>query len=191
MNKKLGNIASIMSGCFLSEGADGNLLYLKVRDFTGNYIHQGDLRPSVFASEKTERFLLKDEDLLFAAKGNANFCYCYKESVGRAVASNAFFVIRVQDKTVLPEYVCCYMNQPTILNSLRMQARGTGIQLIGKDVLEKLLIPIPPMEVQQRICEYDRLRRKETELLEQIAQRRQDISGLQLMNMINLYEYGK
>lgn len=180
-----------MSGCFLSEGADGNLLYLKVRDFTGNYIHQGDLRPSVFASEKTERFVLKDKDLLFAAKGNANFCYCYRESVGCAVASNAFFVIRVQDKTVLPEYVCCYMNQPTILNSLRMQARGTGIQLIGKDVLEKLLIPIPPMEVQQRICEYDRLRRKETELLEQIAQRRQDISGLQLMNMINLYEYGK
>ncbi|MCQ2347687.1 MAG: restriction endonuclease subunit S [Paludibacteraceae bacterium] len=191
MNKKLGNIASIMSGCFLSEGADGNLLYLKVRDFTGNYIHQGDLRPSVFASEKTERFLLKDEDLLFAAKGNANFCYCYKESVGRAVASNAFFVIRVQDKTVLPEYVCCYMNQPTILNSLRIQARGTGIQLIGKDVLEKLLIPIPPMEVQQRICEYDKLRRKETELLEQIAQKKQDISGLQLMNMINMYEYGK
>ncbi|MCQ2342995.1 MAG: restriction endonuclease subunit S [Paludibacteraceae bacterium] len=191
MNKILGNIASIMSGCFLSEGADGNLLYLKVRDFTGNYIHQGDLRPSVFASEKTERFLLKDEDLLFAAKGNANFCYCYKESVGRAVASNAFFVIRVQDKTVLPEYVCCYMNQPTILNSLRIQARGTGIQLIGKDVLEKLLIPIPPMEVQQRICEYDKLRRKETELLEQIAQKKQDISGLQLMNMINMYEYGK
>lgn len=191
MNKTLGDIASIMSGCFLSEGADGNLLYLKVRDFTGNYIHQGDLRPSVFASEKTERFVLKDEDLLFAAKGNANFCYCYKESLGRAVASNAFFVIRVQDRMVLPEYVCCYINQPSILNKVRMQARGTGIQLIGKDALASLPIPIPPMEVQQRICEYDRLCRKETELLEQIVRRRKDISGLQLVNMINLYEYGK
>lgn len=180
-----------MSGCFLSEEADGDLLYLKVRDFTGNYIHQGDLRPSIFVSEKTERFILKNGDLLFAAKGNANFCYYYRESIGRAVASNAFFVIRVQDKAVLPEYVCCYMNQPTILNRLRMQARGTGIQLIGKDVLESLSIPIPPIEVQQRICEYDCLRRKETELLEQIAQKQQEVSCLQLMNMINKYEYGK
>lgn len=72
-----------------------------------------------------------------------------------------------------------------------MQARGTGIQLIGKDVLESLSIPIPPIEVQQRICEYDCLRRKETELLEQIAQKQQEVSCLQLMNMINKYEYGK
>ena len=88
---KLTDIAEITSGTYQKEITDGDLLYLQVKDFKSSYLADGELKPSIIDSGKIAKYTLIDKDLLFAAKGTSNFCALYRETMGKAVASSAFF----------------------------------------------------------------------------------------------------
>jgi hypothetical protein len=60
--------------------------------------------------------MLKDGDVLFAAKGTKNFAAVFENHNEPSVASTSFFVIRPTDKKVLPQYLAWFLNNYTYTN---------------------------------------------------------------------------
>jgi restriction endonuclease S subunit len=88
------------------------------------------------------------------------------------VASSNFYILRINCKDVLPEYVGWYLNQPAAQEYLRSRSQGTYIALITKADIGEMEVPIPPLSVQQQVVRVASLRRAEQDLLRQLESKR-------------------
>jgi len=187
MKKKLKEIAIVQSGVYFKNEPDGEVLNLQVKDFTPSLtIRAGDkLKPTLPGDSRTAAHLLHEGNLLFASKGTYNFCAIYNKVVGKAVASSSFLVIRLAESCgVLPEYVAWYLNHPQTMQQLKLSARGTSIPAISKTTLEETEIHIPAIEKQQIIINLARLQKRERQLREQLALKKEMFINSLLMRSI-------
>lgn len=173
MHALIKEIATVQSGIYQKEFPEGDVIYLQVNDFEDTMPKKKQLHPSLLYAEKLGGHILEEGDLLFAAKGTSNFCALYHAETGNAVASSAFFVIRIKDKDLLlPNFLCWYLNHPAILALLQSQAVGSSIPSITKRMLEELEINLPDKEWQLKIVEISRLHQQEKKLRQSIAEKR-------------------
>ena len=180
--KKISEIANITSGTYLQTAPDGDTAYLQVKDFTTDAPVK--MASKVRMSKKVQNCLLRNNDILFAAKGAVYLAQCYNENDGNAVASTAFFVIRLKDNDILPEYLCWFLNQHRTEVYIKAQQQGTGVPAIRKGVVEQLEVPVPDQPTQRNIVALAQLAKKEYQLRKEIALKEQLLIEQQLMNLI-------
>lgn len=168
MKTTVGDIASIQTGLFAKPSGIGEVVYLQSRHFDESGNLNTALHPDLMADGISEKHLLRNGDVLFAAKGTKNFATVYEYHNLPAVASTSFFVIRLTVKNVLPEYLAWFLNSHSTQMLLKGQAIGTSIPSISKQVLENLGIPVPVIETQKLILEIARLRNREKALKQEI-----------------------
>lgn len=184
MNVKIKNIAIIRSGIYLKELPDGDAIYLQVKDFNESRLMYDHLKQTVIFSGKSSNHILQQGELLFAAKGTSNFCVKYPAVIGNAVASSAFFVIKVDDGRVLPDFLAWFLNLPDTLSLLRSQAVGTATPSITKRMLEELSLNLPDIQTQKKIVEFSHLQKRESELFSEIEQKRNLLNNALLKRII-------
>ncbi|MEZ4826092.1 MAG: restriction endonuclease subunit S [Bacteroidia bacterium] len=180
----LRNIANIQTGLFTKPAGFGDVVYLQSKHFDEKGQLVGELHPDLTADNISEKHLLNPGDVLFAAKGTKNFAAVYENHNQSAVASTSFFVIKVIDKKVLPDYLAWFLNHPQTQNYLKSKARGTSIPSIAKSALEDLKITIPSLEKQKLIIRISELTLKETELRIRILTQRNQLIEKQIMNAL-------
>lgn len=185
MKTVIKNITNIRTGLFAKPLGRGEVLYLQVKYFDDYGRLQTTLFPDLFAEDIPEKHLLKPGDVLFAAKGTKNFAAVYESHNSPAVASTSFFVIRIKDKNILPEYLAWFLNNHSIQTILKEQAIGTSIASISKTVLEGLEIIVPDTEIQNIILQITKLRDKERVLKQKIDSLREKQIQQQIINAIN------
>ena len=166
--QRLGNISAIQTGIFAKPIGEGEIVYLQAKHFdeSGNLISK--LHPDLFFSNVSIKHLLLPGDVIFAAKGLKNFATAYELHNLPAVASTSFFVIRLQDESVLPRYLAWFMNHPLTQNLLKANAHGTAMASISKAVLQELEISIPSLRTQEIILRISELRKNEKQLARQL-----------------------
>ncbi len=164
----LQHIATIHTGVFARPGQEGDIAYLQVRHFDEAGNRTSRLLTDLPGNPRTEKHLLQQGDVLFAAKGAKNFAACFEENGTKTVASTSFFVIRLQNGAVLPAYLAWFLNHPQTLARLKRQAKGSAMASIPKTALAELEIPVPARAVQERILKVAALRQRERQLQEQI-----------------------
>ena len=173
MKTTLGHITSIQTGIFAKTVSDGDVAYLQAKHFDENGELNSVLHNDLKADNRTEKHLLKNGDILFAAKGTKNFATHYKEQNQPSVASTSFFVIRVHPNfrnKILPEFLVWFINNPSSQNILKSRAIGTSIVSISKTVLEELEISVPPIETQKAILKIHSLRKLEISIQKQMEE---------------------
>lgn len=179
---KLGEVTSMQSGIYLKTDPEGEISYLQVKDvLPGNEIDY-DRLAMVRRGEVESRHFLRANDLLFAAKGASNFCFLYDGGEKGVVASSSFIVIRIKSKEVLSEFLCCFLNSPSVLGRLKDSSVGTGIQVIPQSVLGKLEVALPPVEVQRLLVEIDCLRKEGEHIQEQINELKRSVQDYLLVD---------
>mgnify|MGYP000867997747 FL=1 len=141
--------------------------------------------PDLNYSDKVKKHLLFPGDVLFAAKGSNNFATTYLSNYPAAVASSSFFVIQLFDKNILPEFLTWMLNSPPAQEYFKSKAKGSAIPSVTKTALEELVVPIPTIEIQQKILYIDQLRKKEMYLYERLAKLRNDQTQLSLAQYLN------
>ncbi|MFN8699863.1 MAG: restriction endonuclease subunit S [Flavobacteriales bacterium] len=164
MKSTIQQIASIQTGVFARPTGSGDLVYLQARHFEEDGRLVTVLHPDLSAEGITQKHILREGDILFAAKGSKNFAAVYEAHNQPAVASTSFFVIRPMVRFVNPEFLAWCLNSPAILSQLKAQATGTGIPSISKQVLEAMEIDIPDLSTQKAIVRIAALRRKQQKL---------------------------
>jgi restriction endonuclease S subunit len=167
----LKNIAYIQTGIFAKPANEGQIVYLQAKHFDETGILKSSLFPDLKTEDISEKHLLKNGDIIFAAKGTKNFAALYENKNQPAVASTSFFVIRLnedfQDR-VLSEYLTWYLNSAPSQNYLKSQAVGSSIVSISKSVLEELEVSIPDLNTQMSVLRIIHLRNSEKKLQQQI-----------------------
>lgn len=182
LRRILSEIAEVVSGVYLQAEPYGNISYLQIKDLLSESPEK--TASKVTLSPKNERYLLAKGDLLFAGKGTTYLCKVFDLDIP-AIASTTLYIIRLTSKDILPDYLCWYLNQPSIMAVMKAQQVGTGTPLIHKQVVENLEIPIPDLNTQQRIVELAKLQTREKELYQALAEKRELITSQIIMNILN------
>jgi restriction endonuclease S subunit len=178
------DITHIQTGLFAKPSGIGELVYLQSKHFDEYGQLLSVLHPDLVAEGISEKHLLKDGDILFAAKGTKNFAAVFDNHNEPSVASTSFFVLRPTENKVLPEYLAWFLNHPSTQHIIKDNARGTAIPSIRKAVLEDLEITVPSIENQRIVVAVADLVRKENELRMAILQKRNLLIEQQIINAI-------
>ncbi len=186
MQTRLKNIATLQTGLFAQPIKNGDLVYLQSKHFDEDGQLQKGLKPDLLAGEIGEKHILKPGDVVFAAKGNRNFAAVFENHNVSAVASTSFFVIKLTDNNILPEYLAWFLNASATQAILKDQAQTTSIPSISKIVLENLEIIIPTIHAQKIVLEVEKLRRREKLLRKKIELLRDSLTQQQIQKCINI-----
>lgn len=184
MKTELKHIANIQTGVFAKPVAKGDIAYLQPKYFDELGKLTTNLEPDLNSVGISEKHILKQGDVIFAAKGSKNFAARFDLEDISAVASTSFFVIKIFEKNILPEYLTWYLNHQTTMKYLKSFARGTSIASISKDVLNELEIIVPSLEKQQLIFKIDDLRTAERQITMKLLSLKQTINQQQLYNAL-------
>jgi len=184
MTTPLRDIADLQSGVYAQPQAMADTYYLQSVHFdkAGNF--DAAVRPQLKSNDKLARHRLRSGDILFAAKGLNNFGTVYEESIGPAVASSSFIVIRLHQDMLHkldPHYLAWYLGHALQVKQFHKQL-GTTIPSISISALSELEIGIIPMERQQLILQIQSLKNQETELMGLLEEKRERLINQQLLN---------
>lgn len=184
MRKLIKEVSSIQTGYFGKPSGKGSVVYLQAKHFNEYGQLQDILYPDLEAENISERHFLEEGNVLFAAKGTKNFAAVFENHNEPAVASTSFFVIKLTDVRILPQYLTWFLNNYETQAILKGQAIGTSMPSISKQVLENLEIFIPNIETQKVILRITNLRNREKELKQQIERLREKQIQQQIINAI-------
>ena len=182
--KILSGIAKVVSGVFLQTDPYGDVSYLQIKDLLSESPEK--TASKVTLSPKNERYILAKGDLLFVGKGTTYLCKMFDLDIP-AIASTTLYIIRLTSKDVLPDYLCWYLNQPSVMAVMKAQQVGTGTPLIRKQVLEDFEIPVPEIDTQCQIVELAQLQTREKELYQALAEKHEQLTNQLIMNKLNKY----
>ncbi len=179
---RLGEITNILSGIYKKGSPTGEIACLQVKDL---------LMPSpettasrIECTPKLDTYMLRKGDILFAGKGTTYLCKMFDLDIP-AVPSTTLYSIRLQSNMVSPEYLCWYLNHPSIVAAIKTMQAGSGTPLIHKPALENLEVIIPDKKTQRLIVDLSSLQKREKEILEAIAEKRMQITNQILINELN------
>lgn len=180
----LKDISLIQTGLFAKPSGIGDMAYLQSKNFDEFGQLHSILHLDLKGDGISDKHILKDGDVLFAAKGTKNFATVFENHNEPSVASTTFFVIKLKDRMILPQYLAWYINSISIQKKLKAQAIGTSIPSISKHVLENLEIVVPSFEIQKAILQITKLRNKEKVLKLKIETLRENQIQQQIINAI-------
>jgi restriction endonuclease S subunit len=166
MQKRLGDIASITTGVYDKMQPSGDTLYLQGAHFNeyGQLREDIIIKPELLADERLAKHLLTDGDILLIAKGGSNRACIYHREIGKAVASSIFFVVRLFDRQLLPEFLQWYLNTSYMQDVFSGLSIGTHISSLSKKVLSEIEVPVLPLKNQKEILHAQLLWDKEKAL---------------------------
>jgi hypothetical protein len=130
-----------------------------------------------------DRYWVKPGDILFRSRGDRNTATCLPDSLDEpAVAVMPLVVLRPAPSQVDAGYLAWFINQASTQRYFDQCARGTSMRMIPVGCLAQLHVPLPSIETQKIIAQLDVLARRECALTNRLAEQRQQIVRLALMD---------
>lgn len=128
--------------------------------------------------------LASEGDIVFRSRGTSFVAAVVPEVREHILVAAPMILIRVKDGVVLPEYLVWWINGVPGESYFKEHAKGTGIPLISKAVLEKMPLKLPSIEDQQKIIDLVNLNKKEQFLMSEIATRKNLILEREISNYL-------
>ncbi len=127
--------------------------YVRIKDVERGQATKGSswLSPEATSSVDAS-WKLRAGDVLLSKSGTIGKTGVVRNGAVGAIAANGFFVIRPDQDRVDPHYLHTYFDSSECRAWLETKARGATIQHLSRNVIEELPIPVPPMQMQQRIA---------------------------------------
>ena len=112
---------------------------------------------------------LLNGDVLFAARGSRNYAVLIDQVTGKVVSSPHFYILRVNEKTLLPEFLVWQLNQKLLQNYFDRAAEGSVTKSVRRSILESAAITIPPLDKQKQILGLYKTLLKEKKLCAELS----------------------
>ncbi len=90
-------------------------------------------------------------DILFVARGSRNYAALVGQSKGQAVCAPHFYILRVKEKSLLPDFLAWQLNQKPLQNYFDRTAEGSHTKSVRRLILEETKISVPSIEKQKQI----------------------------------------
>ncbi|MBU2969222.1 restriction endonuclease subunit S [Pseudoalteromonas sp. C2R02] len=176
MNKTLSDIAIVKAGHpfrgKIPEEVEGSAFVVQIRDIDNDgIIHWHQLIRTNITGRKNPDWLQKG-DVIFAARGERNLAGFVGDIDRPTVCAPHYFLIKVTDKSVLPEFIAWQLNQDGAQRYFANSAEGSAQTSIRRAVLEATPLVIPNIEKQNIIVEFDNKVKQEKHLLNALIDNR-------------------
>lgn len=158
--------------------------YLQVRDFDEKATLIRYPEPSLPIETIPESHFLKQGDVVFAAKGNRHFAWSVTDLSLPTVASTSFFVLRLLNRDVLPDYLAWILNTKIRNGEISQLSTGTSIPSITKEMLGDLEISVPSIATQRSIVTIKQLWEREQALRREIEDQRKKLIDCTILNLL-------
>lgn len=107
----------------------------------------------VFAEGIDAESKLRSGDLLISKSGTIGKSGIVRNGAVGAVASSGFFIIRTDVSRLDPHFLLAFLQSAEVNTWLDDRARGSAAKHLAMSVIRELPIPIPPLQIQQRVAE--------------------------------------
>ena len=187
MQAKLSKLASVQAGCSfrsrLEPDSNGNASVIQMKDLTEENRLNAQELVQITMQDLKDHHRVKFNDLAFRSRGQTNTAALIDQELSDAVIAAPLLRIRVESDSVMPAYLCWFINQPTSQAVLQSKATGTAVRMIGKPALEDLEIVVPSLDVQKKIIEIYQLSINEQKLMNALAKKKEVLTDAILMNL--------
>jgi restriction endonuclease S subunit len=121
------------------------------------------------APSRAKKIVRKNDIIVSITRPNRG-AICFVQNIKDIViASTGFAVIRNINDDILREYLFIMLRQSSSLLQMEQRSSGGNYPAITEDELKKILIPLPPKEIQQQIVDLYNRAAKEKQAKEQEA----------------------
>lgn len=177
MKVKLTDIADIQIGYQFRKKLEplesGTYRVIQIRNFNENLVLHRESLSRVQIDKPAEQYLINKGDILFLSRGHKNWAVPIADELKDTIAVSHFFVLKIKNAGVLPEYLAWYINQAPAQEYLRSTARhGTHMPLVPLSAFKGLTVDAPDMEIQRKIVMLSGLMEKEKLLLKKLQESR-------------------
>lgn len=112
---------------------------------------------------------LRSGDVLFPNRGTRTTALAYRRDLPRTLVGAQFFVLRPDAERVLPEYLAWFLRTEEAARYFAERRKGTYVKIIQRSDLAEMEMPVPSLDVQQKIVEAAGLALRERILAERLA----------------------
>lgn len=179
------NISTISAGYpfrgKIPEVTNSGMHVVQMKDIDAEYsVHWNTVIETKFTGRLSTNWL-RSGDILFAARGQRNYAVLIDAEIKErhAVAAPQFFVIRLNQPHIIPEYLSWFLNQSIAQRYFLSNAEGSTTPSIRRQVLETTPIILPSLKQQNTIIELAKIIGKEKQLAAKIV-----VNGEQLMQTL-------
>jgi len=139
---------------------------VQMKDIDNEYIINWKTVIETGLTERQSTNWLRSGDILFAARGQRNYAALVDGEINerQIVAAPQFYVIRLTQPNILPEYLAWYVNQPIAQKYYLANAEGSTTPSIRRQVLEGTPIVLPSLKQQKTFIELAKTISKEKQL---------------------------
>lgn len=152
----------------------GSVALVQIKDILPDRSGINEKSPLRFEPDRNpDKQLLQEGDVLFMGKGTAPFACTVGKLSRPTVAGGMFYILKPDTEQVLPSYLAWVLSNKQTLEKLKI-ASGTGVAMpvIRRAELEKLRIPVPPLEIQRLIGELQELKTLEQTLMNELSEQK-------------------
>ena len=144
---------------------DGLTRYVRITDIND----LGDLNEDIKSpSEIDEKYLLREGDILFARSGaTVGKTYCHREKNGRCIYAGYLIKMRPDKSKVMPKYVFYYTKSEYYKAFIKNAQNAVAQPNINAKQYGGLVVPIPPLPLQQAFAEKVKAIEQQKELINQ------------------------
>lgn len=167
---ELKKIAQVLSGLTIVEAANGPARFMRLKDLS-------DLRagrqPNLATGETplvARALTIEDGDIIVGARGTSTDVFTATPTVFGAFISLDLYLVRPNRAVVDPDYLAAFFQLPEAQAALCAGKQGSGLARLGKDALDDLGVPLPPMQKQKMIAGLADSFNQEARLLKQLAE---------------------
>jgi hypothetical protein len=176
---RIGEIANIQSGHQFREKVEadprGTMGVIQIKDIPDRRRLTPETIDRIVFDKPRDAYRVCPGDVLFLSRGHKQFAVAVEHELGDTIASGYFYIVRLHNSLIRPEFLAWYLNQPPMQDQFKQLAKGTHMPFVSMAEFRELDIPIPPLHVQEHIVEIAALADREQVILAQIAEMRANL----------------
>ncbi len=180
---RIGDISKIKNGfAFKSDDyVDNGLKVIRIKNVKNGFIK--DDEPVFISSDRKKEFIdfiLETNDILISMTGNpGRVAKIQNENLPALLNQRVGKFEIIKENIVLKEYFYHYINTQFFENSVILLAHGTAQLNVSSLQIESIQIPLPPLEIQQKIvAEIEVLEAKEKKAKQEVDQLRERVTSI-------------
>lgn len=137
----------------LQVGAVEPIPFIRIKDINKGQATRGNSWISAEVTLGVEgRWKLRAGDVLLSKSGTIGKVGIVRNGAVGAVAASGMYVLRVDKNRLDPNFLTAYLDTSECRSWLKDRASGAVISHLTKGIIENIPVPLPPLQIQQRVA---------------------------------------
>jgi hypothetical protein len=176
MNRPLNTLVHIRTGhtfrSRISEDPAGDIPLVQIRDLRGCLWIAADQLPRIRRPKGKAAAPVRPGDVLLPARGE-HYLAAILQGTEPAITTHQIYVLAPKSARLCMDFLAWYLNQRTAQHYFKTHRSGSNIPMLNIASLGALPVPLPPIDIQDKIVRLYRIWTEEKAITERLISNRE------------------